>query len=293
MCGAIVLAFVVSNSGYFLPIGGASPGPRFLMPALPFAAVLVAFAPLVFRPFAELMIALSVALTSIATATMPNALEGFKDPLFELWLPRFLSRNLAETTAWLRWGLHGAQPLFILGLGAALAAGSLYATTRPTAASRRVAGIGTGLLTAFVLCFGVPVGIAPDWRRGPGPADSGAEIAILDVGATRLPSKEGRRGMAPWAQLENRGGDGADETLVVFSIYDVPSGKRIWRAWHGHVRWQPGERKRLAIEWSGTDVAPGEYRVGVAVTTAMPGVDVDRQRVLASVEDAARVRIVP
>jgi hypothetical protein len=37
-CVAVIAIFVVLNSGYFLPYGG-SPGPRFLLPALPFLAL--------------------------------------------------------------------------------------------------------------------------------------------------------------------------------------------------------------------------------------------------------------
>ena len=39
VCIAVTLFFVVLNCGYFLPYGGGSPGPRFLVPALPFLAV--------------------------------------------------------------------------------------------------------------------------------------------------------------------------------------------------------------------------------------------------------------
>jgi hypothetical protein len=39
VCALIALVFVAVNCGYFLPYGGTSPGPRFLVPALPFAAV--------------------------------------------------------------------------------------------------------------------------------------------------------------------------------------------------------------------------------------------------------------
>ncbi len=38
-CGVISAGFVIANCGYFLPYGGGSPGPRFLVPALPFLAV--------------------------------------------------------------------------------------------------------------------------------------------------------------------------------------------------------------------------------------------------------------
>jgi hypothetical protein len=39
VCGAISVLFVVANCGYFAPYGGFSPGPRFLVPALPFLAL--------------------------------------------------------------------------------------------------------------------------------------------------------------------------------------------------------------------------------------------------------------
>ncbi|HWE81860.1 MAG TPA: hypothetical protein VG265_09430, partial [Gaiellaceae bacterium] len=39
VCGFVAAGFTIANCGYFLPYGGGSPGPRFLVPCLPFLAV--------------------------------------------------------------------------------------------------------------------------------------------------------------------------------------------------------------------------------------------------------------
>jgi hypothetical protein len=69
--GAVGSAYLLYNSGYYLPFGGGSPGPRFLIPALPFLSVPLAIA---YRRFPVTTVALavpSVLLTIAATTTLP------------------------------------------------------------------------------------------------------------------------------------------------------------------------------------------------------------------------------
>jgi hypothetical protein len=74
--GGVTLAFLVYNSGYYLPFGGGSPGPRFLIPILPFLGVPLAIA---YRRWSALTIALAIpsALMAVAaTVTLPMIGNG-------------------------------------------------------------------------------------------------------------------------------------------------------------------------------------------------------------------------
>jgi hypothetical protein len=64
---AVAIAYFVYNSGYWLPMGGGTPGPRFLIPALPFLAVGLAFA---YRRLPALTLALAIpsAVTMVAAS---------------------------------------------------------------------------------------------------------------------------------------------------------------------------------------------------------------------------------
>ena len=291
VAAATCLAFLLFNAGYFLPFGGRTPGPRFLTPALPFAAILVALTP-TSRIVTAALIALSSLLVSAATATVPSAAEGVADPLVETWVPLLLGRSLADTNGWLRWGLSGLQPLLVLLAATAMAGVALWATSRAGTTARAVARLGIGALAACVLAFGIPVGLVsrlapePAERIGdPGAADSGAGIAVVDVGVSFANLDGERRQFVPWAQLENRG-PALGPTRVTFTVRG-PSGEEAWVAGHDDVRWRAGERKRLHVERTAADAQPGDYRVGVQVSS------VARGTVLESRDAAERIRIGP
>ena len=156
VCAAIAALFLLYNAGYYLPFGGWTPGPRFLMPALPFAAVLVAFIPRRLRwPVVPLMLAAGVVFL-VATTTMPNAPEQYADPLVELWLPRFTAGWLAETGAWLRWGLPGLPALAVLLLGLGFGAVGLAASFARSEYAARIVARTPLAIGILALAFSFP-----------------------------------------------------------------------------------------------------------------------------------------
>ena len=76
MISSVALAYWVYNAGYWLPMGGGSPGPRFLIPVLPFLAVALGLA---WRrhPGVTLALAVPSAITMLAaTITYPLVTFG-------------------------------------------------------------------------------------------------------------------------------------------------------------------------------------------------------------------------
>jgi len=280
----IVLAFLGFNAGYYLPFGGWTPGPRFLAPALPFAAILVALAPSVLRPLVAPLMAVAVAVFFIATVTMPNAPEMYDDPLYELWLPRLLNREIADTIAWLRWGLQGTRPLIVLGLSIAVAATAMGATLLSSAAGRRLSSVLAGVLVLLIATFAFPfapmraVTLAID-----GPSLQAVQsVAIVEVGVTPVLTADQQKS-AIWAQMENRG-SALEDTRVVFTAF-APDGNAVWSAWYADVDWADGERRRVKMEWDTRSVRNGLYRTEVRVVSS------DLQIVYASAYNADLVRV--
>lgn len=291
VCTAMVVAYMLVNGGYYLPIGGATPGPRFLMPMLPFAAVLVALAPRRVRYLAAVLIVPSIALTTLATATMPNALEGVANPLTDLWLPMFGGRFLAETTGWLRWGLHGGLPFAALGLGAVCTGLAVWATTHAGVPWRRV-GIGAGVvLGVLVASLGTPLDVPSEvgltavahWA---GIGDNGVGVTIVDTGVSGIVTgSDGHTSVRPWAQIEGRD-LGAPETRVVFTILD-PAGRSLLGVLYDKLAWTSHQRRMLPVEWSTKGVAPGVYSLTVSATSE------DGKTTYATVADGSEFTIPP
>ena len=145
---AICLLYIGYNAGYYLPFGGAVPGPRFLTTMLPFLAVPVA---LVWRRAPGPTIALAaISAVTMVLATVTHPLVGYQ----------------AETAAWTRYAANGFfQPTVATALGAgrgwlsqipfgvfAVAALALAAATAPRLEfTRRTLAAGAAVAAAWAL----------------------------------------------------------------------------------------------------------------------------------------------
>ncbi|MDQ4029673.1 MAG: hypothetical protein M3168_01390, partial [Actinomycetota bacterium] len=120
LVGGIFAAFLVYNAGYYAPFGGFVPGPRFLIPTIPFLLVAVAAA-LRARPLPVLALALvSVAAMTVATAAEPM-LDGDDT---DHWLFRWRHGIFSHSVVTLAGGPGGwpAVAPFLLAVAVALGA---------------------------------------------------------------------------------------------------------------------------------------------------------------------------
>ena len=267
LAGAICAAFLAYNAGYYLPFGGGTPGPRFLLPALPFAAVLVAFVPARVRSVAVPLMLASAAIFLVVTSTMPLAHENVKDPLLQLWLPQFTSGVLVDTAAWIRFGLPGFAPLavLLLGVGFGLLAVALSFGTGSLAERVRVrAPIVLGVLVlAFAFPFPplAPVGLGH--RDGVPP-----EIKIVSLDHVAVVAG-GAIEEELYARFEN-GGGAIPSGRMQFTVWG-PAGDVIWSAWYGDLPISSGSRRTVAMTWHPKQAPAGTYTYGFMVSDEGPG----------------------
>jgi hypothetical protein len=126
--GGICLCFLGYNSGYYLPFGGGSVGPRFLDTMLPFLAFPIA---LTLKRFPGPTIALAaISITTMTIATITHPLVGYENETVT-WV-RYLSKAYFQPTLASAYGLGrgwgGIWPFFLFAGGAVLAAA--WATPR-------------------------------------------------------------------------------------------------------------------------------------------------------------------
>jgi hypothetical protein len=117
--GGICVCFMGYNSGYYLPFGGGSVGPRFMITLLPFLAFPIALA---LKRFPGPTIALAaISITTMVIATITHPLVGYENETVT-WM-RFLSQGFFQPTIASAYGLGrgwgGIWP-FLLVAGAAV-----------------------------------------------------------------------------------------------------------------------------------------------------------------------------
>jgi hypothetical protein len=113
----ICVCYLGYNSGYYLPFGGGSPGPRFLITMLPFLAFPIALA-LRRLPGPTLALA-SVSIATMAIATITHPLVGYENETV-IWM-RLLGKGSFQPTIASAFGLGrgwGAIWPFFLAAGA-------------------------------------------------------------------------------------------------------------------------------------------------------------------------------
>ena len=127
VAAAVALAFVVYDAGYYSPIGGATPGPRLLIPMLPFLAPAVAVAARARPRVAALLAAIGTPILFAADATQPLIGRGYTMLSWWRWV-----RDGSFTSTVVDPSGHGAGPAALLALvvlgGLAAGALSLRAT---------------------------------------------------------------------------------------------------------------------------------------------------------------------
>jgi hypothetical protein len=122
--GGVALAYLLFSSAWYVPFGQIPPGPRFLVPALPFLAVPLALAfrelPYVAFPLAAVSVGVSVAVA----VTHPHiAWDGHV--LFRLVHPSWWSPTAADLA-----GAGGAYRVLPLVAAVVVAVGCAAAVTR-------------------------------------------------------------------------------------------------------------------------------------------------------------------
>jgi hypothetical protein len=133
LCVCIGLAFITMNSAYYLPLGGGTPGARFLVPSLPFLMVPLIFLTRLPSPYVLLTEALlllsgvwSMGLYFLISGTDPLVGYG-ANPFQAYWLERFTAGHLRVNLGMLVFGLRGIGSLAPLAVVSVVALAAAFA----------------------------------------------------------------------------------------------------------------------------------------------------------------------
>ena len=175
--------YLIYNAGYYSPLGGATPGPRLLIPILPFAALAVA--PLV-RGWPISILAL--ALPSAAILLAAHLTQPLISPPYETgdWWGWVRSDGFSSTV--LSPGAHDWFPAAPIMVAAAAALGASIASVWSVEVKR------TDVMTALVCVLGWLTAFVSFPQLARSLAGAAAVAAILAVIA--LASRRGSAGLA-------------------------------------------------------------------------------------------------
>jgi hypothetical protein len=166
LIGGLALSYLVYNSGYFQPFGGFVPGPRFLVPILPFLGVALVSAFRAFPLTTLLLAGISTALMTAVTITGPLlAFDG-------RWHVRLFD------------GWFGGRQWYVIApfVGLVALAGFFAVRAARPQVSAREAPAAFAALAAWVLLWVV----SPDRLEGWTTSDATLVAALAAIGATAV-----------------------------------------------------------------------------------------------------------
>jgi hypothetical protein len=167
---AVAAAYFIYNAGYWLPFGGGSPGPRFLIPALPFLAVGLASA---YRRLPALTLALAIPSAAFMLAgTLTFPLIG--DNGTAIWVARLDVGSLEHTVL----TALGTRDAWLAVTPVLLAVAAAVALTAWATPSTRLEDVRPAL--AATLAWGVVSIVGPTLAGDPiTPLDGGRETVWI------------------------------------------------------------------------------------------------------------------